>query len=65
MAIWMQMVVDQIELVVAVPSKDLYSALMSQLYGLCDLANEVLPSGKITITKQKYLTRLNYYIAPE
>lgn len=63
MAVWLQMVLDRVELVVKVSSVDLYNFALAQLHGLADLSAQLVPDGKLFVTQEMYTTRLNYFAA--
>ncbi|PKO61223.1 MAG: hypothetical protein CVU24_09655 [Betaproteobacteria bacterium HGW-Betaproteobacteria-18] len=39
----------------------LYGVLIGQMMGMKDIQSDLVPKGKITISKQQYITRLGYY----
>ncbi|MBC3833599.1 replication initiation factor domain-containing protein [Undibacterium amnicola] len=53
--------IDRIHLNVKIPSNELYSFALGQLEGIRELKHRLVPKGNISISKGKYLTRLNYY----
>ncbi|MBI3374985.1 MAG: hypothetical protein HY017_24955 [Betaproteobacteria bacterium] len=57
----MYLLVDRIHINVGVGSKALHGFVVTQLKGMKDIQGDVVPDGKITITENKYRTRLNYY----
>lgn len=61
MAVALPLVIDRIHMTVGVTSKKLYSYLISQLYGLLDIQGTLLPKGKLSIIKEDYETRLDFW----
>lgn len=54
-------VVDRIHMTIGVGGGDLYSFLISQMYGLLDSSLNLLPGGKITLKKDEFSKRLNFW----
>lgn len=63
MAVALPLVIDRIHMTVGVTSKDHYSFLISQLYGLLDIQKDLMPKGKLTVRKETHLTQLNFWPA--
>lgn len=61
-SIWYPQIVDRIHMTISIPKKSkLYGVLIGQLLGMKDIQSDLVPKGKITISKQQYITRLGYY----
>ncbi len=60
--VWKTTMIDRIHMSISV-SKSLHGYLVSILKGLPQMQSDYVPNGKITITEQHYLTRLNWYPA--
>ena len=58
---WRYLVIDRIHISVGIGSKELHGFAVSQLKGLKDIQNDLVPNGKITLSLNDYVTRLNYY----
>lgn len=55
------LIVDRIGITVVIGSKDLFHKAESQLYKLMAKQSVWVPSGKINVTQEEYLKRLDYY----
>jgi hypothetical protein len=61
-SIWHRQIVDRIIMNIGIgSSSELYGVLIGQLMEMKGLQSHLVPNGKITISKQKYVTRLGYY----
>lgn len=61
MAATLPLVIDRIGITVGVSSKTHYGFLISQLYGMRDIQDDLLLEGNLKITKGKYFTRLDFW----
>lgn len=63
-SIWYPQIIDRIHMTIGISKNShLYSVLIGQLFGMKDIKNDLVPKGMITVSKKKYVTRLDYYPA--
>ena len=63
-SIWYPQMIDRIHMTISIgKNTHLYGVLIGQLTGMKDIQSNLVPKGKITVSKQKYVTRLGYYPA--
>lgn len=63
-SIWYPLIVDRIHMTISIgKNTNLYGVLIGQIAGMKDIQSDLVPKGKITVSKQKYVTRLGYYPA--
>jgi len=61
-SIWYPQIIDRIHMTISIgKNSHLYGVLIGQLTGMKDIQSNLVPNGKITVSKQKYVTRLGYY----
>lgn len=61
-SIWYPQIIDRIHMTISIgKNTHLYGVLIGQLSGMEDIQSVLVPKGKITVFKQKYVTRLGYY----
>lgn len=59
---WYAQIIDRIHMTISIgKNANLYGVLIGQLMGMKDIQSDLVPKGKITVSKQKYVTRLGYY----
>jgi hypothetical protein len=57
--------IDTIELLFTIPDKDYYSFLWAQGSGIKDIAQSIVPQGKVTLKKLPYLLRTKFFHGPK
>jgi hypothetical protein len=63
-SIWYWQIIDRIHMSIGLgKNPQLYGVLIGQLTGMKDIQSDLVPKGKITVSKEKYVTRLGYYPA--
>ncbi|MDM7948293.1 hypothetical protein [Hydrogenophaga sp.] len=65
MSVSLPLVIDRIHVTVAVPSKTLFGLLISQLYEILSLQEDIFPTGKIKLIKKDYYTQLDFSQSPD
>ncbi|QOL50232.1 replication initiation factor domain-containing protein [Massilia litorea] len=61
MSLWKTLLIDRIHMNISITTDYLYKCACGQLWGMHDIQKDLLPQGRITVSKGKYSTRIGFY----
>lgn len=61
MPVTLPLVIDRIHMTVGVTIKEHYGLIISQLHEMLAMQGDLLPTGKLKLKKEQYLTQLNFW----